>query len=333
MVFVPTNKKYKIMGMFLSFSTKLPYEKLDNKFTMASVLWNNPNRVQEFLTGYSEGKYNSLYITYKNKQEAIVVNDFLDKITNLHTLVFANWGDARCKNFEWILPESILKHKHSMKGFYIQKKYNGIDLNFVNELHRLQGLYFSLSNFNLSTLNIKNLYSLGVSDLDLRNYQFPENSLIQALSLNNYQISADFSLLNLRHLRFLSVGTNGKPIDINFLSELSQIEYLSIGGGGIEEIPDLSNCTNLKLVSISAPTDLTNISGLFKAPNLEVFSISRTILKAEAFLPLLDKPKMKHINIYFASIRDQDKAEEFGIEKMLPESEWDKWQHHVLQEL
>src|SRR5690606_9110799 len=92
--------------------------------------------------------------------------------------------------------------------------------------------------------------------------------------------------------------------DLNCLSNLQAI--YTFRASKLTNLPNLIKNGNFKAISLNETHKLTDISGLYEAPNLDIVSILHCKgLKPEAFYPLKGHPTLKRL--YFgAASKDQE---------------------------
>jgi hypothetical protein len=230
-----------------------------------------------------------------------------------------------------------LKHFNDIDVVCHDVKY--ISLNNHAPLKEVVRLFPNIQSVGLS--NIKNEVDLGpLADLKfcrklsiyksivISSCSFPK---IKCLSIVNQSIQELF-LSHFDKIESLSLGTT-KYVHLNFLKQLIKMRYFYIGWekGGTEHLddlsglhnlqsiytfrasklshlPDLKNNVNFKAASLNESHKLSDISGLYEAPNLEILSIvDCRSLKPEDFYPFKGHPTLRHI-YWGAFPRDQERV-------------------------
>jgi len=145
---------------------------------------------------------------------------------------------------------------------------------------------------NLQTLNIEGDYRKTIL-LELP----PLKNLTKLTSL---KITAAFKLQkiqsigDLKNLQNLFIGWS--PVDnSDFLKSLSFLENLTINYWKTKDLHNLSNCRKLKVLKLSAASELKDLSALQSLRELEEISITQT--KVEDLEPLKKLRKLKILNL------------------------------------
>lgn len=262
-------------------------------------------------------------ITEYNRQDSLVYNNLedLSKLRNLKQLRIVGNG------LEDFLKSSLnLSSLESLEICYSQLT----DITFLKSVPNLYHLDLSNNEINsingVQTLNMLKTLNLGnnkigdayhisnlvnLTSLDIRNNPIQDTMVLKSLTkLENLAFtstsSTDYGFMeNMKNLKHLDAGNyNGSKQyfgsegrDISAISNLSELETLSLQGAGIRDASSLSNLKNIVKLNISF-NDLyqedIDIIGTLK--NIENLSIESTNGSLDIG-PLAQLNKIKYINL------------------------------------
>lgn len=141
--------------------------------------------------------------------------------------------------------------------------------------------------------DLPNLEKVGLSQCKVSSFDCMEglNKLVE-LDLLLGSVSDYSSVANLKNLKSFTVMRSRSLKDIDFLSQLRELQYFKIDQcGRVCSIPDFSENKALRRVHIEGLNKLPNIDAIATAPNLESLVVIDCKLEVSDFQPFTIHPK------------------------------------------
>lgn len=261
------------------------------------------------------------YYDREYAQSHILDISYLKEINNLE----AFWLGATRANLSYInelnpkyLEYLSLSFTHLGWEF---KKSNKIELSFVDKFTNLKFLSLNpdpVSPISLKDVKFSKLMKLNISYNDISNIDFNSFPNLESLSVNSkFDTVENYNFSQLNKLREIAICNFPKSNNVNFVSELTNLELIWIGyNNSIIEFPDLSKLHKLKWIFIENCKGIRKFENLATAPNLEKIKISNRISKdfdIELFRPITESKSLKE----FGYVYDyQTKSEEKKLKEM-----------------
>jgi hypothetical protein len=205
-------------------------------------------------------------------------------------------------------PGYKIKHKEEFAKFK-NIKYLYIAKNCFNDLRHLKRLReFFVSNTDCSQLKLGTL-------VDIQHIHFANCSRLESLCFPQ----------NIP-LRFLGLSHDRHTESVDFIRDMDKLEVIGLNSvSQLRHWPDSSNLKNLFCVSMDLVHQLTDFSGLVKAPKLEYIRLSNRGKTSEKSLEqLLECRSLKKIWVHAVSKRQEKRFIEILGNKYLDDSK-DTW--------
>jgi hypothetical protein len=201
-----------------------------------------------------------------------------------------------------------IKHKEEFAKFK-NIKYLGIEKNCFNDLRHLDGLR-----------------DLALLKTDCSQVQFGTLSDIQHIGFGNCSGIESISLPKGLPLRFINVTDDRHTESVDFIRDMDKLEVIGLNSvSQLRHWPDSSNLKNLFCVSIDLVHQLTDFSGLVKAPKLEYIRLSNRGKTSEKSLEqLLECRSLKKVWVHAVSKRQEKRFIEILGNKYLDDTK-DTW--------
>ena len=149
----------------------------------------------------------------------------------------------------------------------------------------------------------------GARDLTLWNVRLPPGSLarlssLEILDLRGGSAASLAELVDAQRLRALVINQIRGLTDINAISQLSELEYLSLYGcPRIGSLPSLLGLTKLRRVELGQMKNLADISPLLGASALEeLLFVKRLAVRVDDIRPLLGHPTLRTFDWFWEDV-------------------------------
>jgi hypothetical protein len=205
-------------------------------------------------------------------------------------------------------PGYKIKHKEEFAKFK-NIKYLYITKNCFNDLRHLDGLR-----------------DLLLGDTDCSQVQFGTLSDIQHIRFANCSGIESISLPKGLPLRFINVTDDRHTESVDFIRDMDKLEVIGLNSvSQLRHWPDSSNLKNLFCVSIDLVHQLTDFTGLVKAPKLEYIRLSNRGKTSEKSLEqLLECRSLKKVWVHAVSTRQEKRFVEILGNKYFDDTK-DTW--------
>ena len=230
------------------------------------------------------------------------------KLITKHREIRPQWQEEELKK----LAEEMAAKGHF--GLTIRKnKLATGSLSFLQHFTHLESVaVFDISR-GVSVLselpNLKHVFLYGVSTKDLSFLK--ELPQLEYLRLNASRLKDMPSIGELTNLKALTLSGYTKLEDISFISRMEKLQFLEISGcSGVLSLPDCSRLKYLKRIELNTVNRLVDISGGFRADNLqELFIQQANSLPITTLLEALNHPSLRDVYAGFGNTTDGNTTE------------------------
>jgi hypothetical protein len=231
-----------------------------------------------------DGRLNSVIFKLKNPE---ILNGLI--FVNVKVLIFDSY--AHLSKIAFSFPNVRHLQLWNVKG--------KTDLSCLNELPNCNKLDLFKTTF-FTRISLPNITELYINTIRFDEHQLFNLPSLKYLSLGSTQNAHNAGLGYLSELRLLVLGWEKSGTEnLNELSNLSKFQGLyTFRASQLQKLPSFKNSVNFKAASIMESHQLTDVTGLYEAPNLEILCIIHCkSLQEDAFYPLQGHPTLKKIYI------------------------------------
>jgi len=187
----------------------------------------------------------------------------------------------------------------------IENKDIGFDFSLLSEMKNLKSLrIIDVKPINFNFLNnLGELKALSIAGNDCRNLPNLKQAKLTFLDLDNCKITDLNFLTNISNIEILWLKDN-KISDLSPIAMMNKLNFLAVPNNPIKDISSIVNLTSLDRIIISDTqiTDLSPLKNLTELTYLDIRSTNVTSVAPLVNLPklkilLLDKDKIKDLNL------------------------------------
>ncbi len=202
------------------------------------------------------------------------------------------------KNIEWLAVTS--DEKVVLEGLEDLDRLERLELDNglcrMKYLHHLKNLNYFKCNHSTNINEVGKIETLKRLEFDVDD-DYEIYGLEQFPNLEMLSLPGNVNKITLGKLEKLKVLNMefGTPEGIDFLTQLPNLEKLDLGYRGLTEIPDLSQLTKLKMLSLAENGGIENIEGLKYLTSLEDLNLYDNKISDIRILNTL--PNLKEVNL------------------------------------
>jgi hypothetical protein len=215
-----------------------------------------------------------------NENDLVIINDFFKEFPEIYLRwINPNWLKylPNLQKFRMsFMIESFEKIKnHKVVGLYLENSLSKKDdLTIINQFNEtLEELHIEGEAKNADKIisQFKRLKKLGLSSVKLNDLNFLENINLEYFYNYGSRVK-DFSYLgNINSLKTLYLKTNTTLDNLDFIANLSKLEYILIMYfSNITYFPNSERLKNIKNITLAYCNRLENIEEIKKLENVEV---------------------------------------------------------------